>query len=310
MEKEEYKILVVGDFIIDRYWNCTPNGVSPEAPIIKWKVNSKQDKLGGAANVVNNLVRIRDFYKDLNISISFATVVNRHQITLSSIEDIPTDGMIVTSRQSTIKNRIISEEPYQQIARWDEDNNSSINKKEEKQLINFIKNNKFDIGIVSDYLHGSITSDILSTVRLSCNRVILDPKGNDIGRYYNVPDIIVPNLKEFNNLIRPVGENDSEENRIISMSRNLSSTNVNVILKKGKEGCILWSKETGFKTFKKYEMLFNDIIDPTGAGDTFIATLAYFLLEHDLSRSVKEANELAGISVTFPKCFVPYHSKK
>ena len=51
-------ILVIGDLMIDHYlWGST-NRISPEAPVQVVNVDKETTVLGGAGNVVNNLVSL------------------------------------------------------------------------------------------------------------------------------------------------------------------------------------------------------------------------------------------------------------
>ena len=51
-------ILLVGDFFLDEYIYGTVERISPEAPVPILKVLRKTYNLGGAGNVLNNLINI------------------------------------------------------------------------------------------------------------------------------------------------------------------------------------------------------------------------------------------------------------
>src|SRR3982074_694723 len=48
-------VLVVGDIVLDRYWFGDVSRISPEAPIPVVLVKQVEERLGGAANVANNI---------------------------------------------------------------------------------------------------------------------------------------------------------------------------------------------------------------------------------------------------------------
>ena len=50
------KVLVVGDFMLDEYVWGQVERISPEAPVMVVNVERQTQVLGGAGNVVNNLV--------------------------------------------------------------------------------------------------------------------------------------------------------------------------------------------------------------------------------------------------------------
>lgn len=299
------KILVVGDSILDRYWYCTPKGQSPEAPIMMWDVDYVTDKLGGAGNVVNNLVSLSKIY-NLKTSILFATAMAQETF-LAVPEEFPTNGIVVSLRAATIKNRIVLSSPYRQIVRFDSDNNNNPSKDEEKLILKSIKSKTFDVGLISDYSHGGVNRKFLEAARESCKKLIVDPKGNNIEKYSGIVDIITPNLKEMNDLLygRNIRNIQEKIKQLSYLLQGNKSTLPKVILKRGEKGCVVQLEAERLLCFAAYRNERN-IVDPTGAGDTFIATLAFLLAENkDYISAVKEANRLAGISVTFPTCWVP-----
>src|SRR4051812_17985752 len=48
------RILVVGDVMLDRYWFGEVSRISPEAPVPVVRVERREERLGGAANVARN----------------------------------------------------------------------------------------------------------------------------------------------------------------------------------------------------------------------------------------------------------------
>jgi bifunctional ADP-heptose synthase (sugar kinase/adenylyltransferase) len=49
-------ILVIGDAMLDQYYFGSIDRISPEAPVPIFSVKDIENKLGGAANVVNNII--------------------------------------------------------------------------------------------------------------------------------------------------------------------------------------------------------------------------------------------------------------
>ena len=48
-------VLVVGDVMLDRYWYGPTSRISPEAPVPVVKVDTIEERPGGAANVAMNI---------------------------------------------------------------------------------------------------------------------------------------------------------------------------------------------------------------------------------------------------------------
>ena len=52
------KILVIGDLMIDQYLWGNSERISPEAPVQVVNINNESASLGGAGNVINNLIAL------------------------------------------------------------------------------------------------------------------------------------------------------------------------------------------------------------------------------------------------------------
>ena len=52
------RVLVVGDLMLDRYWQGTTARISPEAPVPVVRVTQAQERPGGAGNVALNIAAL------------------------------------------------------------------------------------------------------------------------------------------------------------------------------------------------------------------------------------------------------------
>jgi len=52
---DQANVLVVGDVMLDRYWQGPTQRISPEAPVPIVKINHDENRPGGAANVALNI---------------------------------------------------------------------------------------------------------------------------------------------------------------------------------------------------------------------------------------------------------------
>jgi D-beta-D-heptose 7-phosphate kinase/D-beta-D-heptose 1-phosphate adenosyltransferase len=293
--KSKPKVLLVGDVLIDRYWFVSPKRVSPEAPIVNFTVDRIVDKVGGAGNVLLNLLQ----YKD--IEVHFAGVVSTQLYDLlrttyehDSPESKPFLCYLIADKsiRSRVINRLVLESPYQQLARFDEDHRFETSQRTNKALSCF-KNSMsiFDLGVISDYNSGAIDWETAKILKSLCTTVVVDPTGSYPDKYQGA-DIVVPNKKELYDLTGGTGD-----------ITRLASVFNQVVCKEGSEGCSL-----PLLNVKIYpcHLPNSPAIDPTGAGDTFIACLAARLAcGVDLVEAATQANKMAGISVTHHGCFVP-----
>src|SRR5450830_1614312 len=53
-DQKKKRILIAGDVMLDRYWFGEVNRISPEAPVPIVRIDRREERLGGAANVARN----------------------------------------------------------------------------------------------------------------------------------------------------------------------------------------------------------------------------------------------------------------
>jgi bifunctional ADP-heptose synthase (sugar kinase/adenylyltransferase) len=142
------------------------------------------------------------------------------------------------------KTRLVEERSKQQICRIDEDIIS-------QPLDIDFSDNLYDLIIISDYNKGSINDNtILKVVKNTTKPVFIDTKKR--------------NLKQFTNCYFKLNEN--EYNQLINK-------NDNIIITCGHKGAIFKDKNYLAKQL--------EVVDVTGAGDTFLASLAYFYCQYN-----------------------------
>jgi D-beta-D-heptose 7-phosphate kinase/D-beta-D-heptose 1-phosphate adenosyltransferase len=154
-------ILVIGDFMIDHYLWGKSDRVSPEAPVPVVEVVKEEDRLGGAGNVVNNLI-------SLGANVIVSTVLgdeNERMLKLLNEKNIDTSGIFIDeNRKTIIKSRVISS--HQQVIRYDKESKEDILKEYEEKIINFVKENisKVDVILLSDYAKGVLTESLTQNI--------------------------------------------------------------------------------------------------------------------------------------------------
>ena len=111
-------ILVVGDLMLDHYLWGGINRISPEAPVAVVDIDKEEVTLGGAGNVINNLIT-------LGAKVSVASVIGEDEtgselsIILKKVGVIDQALIIQTDRISSKKSRVIASN--QQIIRYDKE---------------------------------------------------------------------------------------------------------------------------------------------------------------------------------------------
>ena len=101
----EAQVLCVGDVMLDRFVYGSVDRVSPEAPIPVLRIDQESTMLGGAGNVVRNLVA-------LGAKCTFVSVIGRDdggtQLTdlVAELDNVEAYLLRESARPSTIKTRL------------------------------------------------------------------------------------------------------------------------------------------------------------------------------------------------------------
>jgi len=291
----ERKVLVLGDVMLDEFVWGDVTRISPEAPIPVVDVQRESINLGGAANVLANLI-------SLGARGSVVGVVGNDRAAeqlRSSVRQISSqDGNLISdqSRPTTIKTRIIAHS--QPVVRTDRESRTPISSDIEDRIISQLKASlpNADAFVVSDYDKGVVTPRILETVLpLAYDRVpvLIDPKLRNF-RSYRPATLITPNHLEALRISN--SEEDSDAGLHLAAERIRAEVDCDaVLITRGARGMLLLegnSEPVYVKTIAR------EVYDVTGAGDTVIAALASALSTGaSMIEAATFANHAAGIVV-------------
>jgi D-beta-D-heptose 7-phosphate kinase/D-beta-D-heptose 1-phosphate adenosyltransferase len=293
---KDLKVLVVGDFMIDEYVWGSVDRISPEAPVPVVSVNNTSYTLGGAGNVVNNLV-------SMGASVFVAGTTGTGEtgkILTSKLKGfkVDTKGLIEEPyRSTTRKTRIIASN--QQMLRIDHETTKDIKSEtfDKLQLVLSIQIPLVDLIIISDYAKGLITEKIVNfIVRMTKNNKILtiaDPKGLDFSKYRSV-SILTPNQKEA--ALASNIEINNTNDLFNAGKKLLDQINLEkLLITCGKDGMVLFEHGKEPFTIKSDA---RQVFDVSGAGDTVISILGLAIASGaTFKQSAIAANSAAGIVV-------------
>ncbi len=284
-------ILVVGDLMCDHYLFGKVERISPEAPVQVVEIKEEKTLLGGAGNVINNLLA-------LGAKVSIASVVGDDENAtwlknrLDS-KDIDLSLVIIQKdRHTSKKTRIISSN--QQIVRFDKESKDDISEESEDIIISNLRD-YYDIILLSDYAKGVLTDRLTKKLINFANEkqiaVFVDPKGKDYTKY-NGATLITPNKNEAEMATGLSILNDKSLKKV-GLKLKKEHELKNVIITLGEEGMAIFGDE-----FKKIPTVAKEVYDVTGAGDTVLAALGYGVgVRMNLIDAAKFANFAAGVVV-------------
>ena len=180
-------ILVIGDLMVDQFVIGTVERISPEAPVPIVRFDHETWRLGGAANVANNIVALGGHVEAIG-------VVGHDADGARLLEDlsgrsIGTAGIISdASRCTTRKLRVVTTR-NQQVARIDYEGDSEIAAAIEATVVRRIGELAASVQaiVISDYLKGVVTPRVAAAAADAARGhgipLLVDPKVPHIERY-------------------------------------------------------------------------------------------------------------------------------
>ncbi|MGJ0364303.1 D-glycero-beta-D-manno-heptose-7-phosphate kinase [Aliarcobacter cryaerophilus] len=287
-------ILVIGDLMIDHYLWGSCDRISPEAPVQVVNVKKESSVLGGAGNVINNLVALGSVVDVISV-IGNDSVANELKSLLEKI-DVPTSNLVVeNNRKTSKKSRLIASQ--QQVLRYDMESIDDINENSHKQIIQTLEKNidKYSSIILSDYGKGvlttNLTKEIIKIANKNSIKVLVDPKGKDYSKYKG-SYTLTPNKKEA---MEATNIDIKDESSLIEALKSLKTQcelEVSLITL-SEQGIAIFDDELTIKP-----TVAREVYDVTGAGDTVIASITFALGNNlDIKDAIYFANLAAGVVV-------------
>lgn len=289
-------VLVVGDIMLDQYWWGSVDRISPEAPVPVVRLEKTTLSAGGAANVAANIAGLGA------VPILVGIVGNDKEADLLpeilSGSNVSSDHLVkIAERPTTVKTRVIAHS--QQIVRLDQETDAVLLKPQEDLILETVEKllDKVNIIVVSDYAKGvisdAVSTGVIKMARERNIRILVDPKGKHYDKYKGAT-LLTPNKKEAAEACK-LEENGQSLVEIAGRQLVADVEADAVIITQGEDGLTIFERECPPQHLNAKT---RDVYDVTGAGDTFIATLAVSLGSGASLRDAAElANQAAGVVV-------------
>lgn len=289
-------VLCIGDAMLDRFVYGSVDRISPEAPIPVLCAEREDAMLGGAGNVVRNLVA-------LGARPAFVAVVGDDEAgrevgrLLGEHDSIDPCLVVEPGRQTTIKTRFFASS--QQLLRADRETRAPLSALSREQVQARAESLIAQSGVVvlSDYGKGvlapPVVGELINRARNMGKKIIVDPKGTDYTRYRGAT-LLTPNRKELHEATGMAVDSDAG---VVKAARKLIDTcGVEAVLvTRSQDGMSLVTAKGDVHHLPAEA---REVFDVSGAGDTVIATLAAAIGSGaPLLEAARIANVAAGIVV-------------
>jgi len=297
-------VLLIGDFMLDKYVWGEVNRISQEAPIPVLNVTSEEIRPGGAGSVANNLAQ-------LGANVCCYGIIGQDdegKRLLDNLDGIgvETDGIIeALDRPTTVKVRMMGHlqsagKGIQQLLRIDYEKIDDIEEELQDEIITKLENKvqHVDIILISDMNKGVLTSRILEIViRLGKNNnvpVIVDPRLSNDYTIYKGATAITPNRFETK---LATGIKITDINSMKSAGRKLLEESLfkYVIITADKDGMFLYGNDGSYDLIPTVP---KDVYDVSGAGDMVLSIFGFVVgSKNSFENAAMIANIAAGIEV-------------
>lgn len=296
------KIAVIGDLMLDAYTWGKVNRISPEAPVPVVQVTRRSCCLGGAANVIRNIVSLGA------TAAAFGVVGNdahggklRELLNQSGID--PVGVLTDSSRPTTFKERIIA--GSQQLLRLDDEQQTTVDERIREQLCcvfaHYLNTEHPDAVIIEDYAKGLFSPEYAQRIVDVCTAanvpVTLDPNARNPLYLHNLT-IMKPNRAEAFELAgvpQPVAGTSLDALRSVAEKIRQEWQVKYLLISLAEEGMALFLDDGSCKVIPTRA---KEVFDVSGAGDTVIAASTLALcVQDDPVQAAEIANYAAGVVV-------------
>lgn len=309
MPKEEIKklfesfngkrILIIGDVMLDLYLNGKVDRISPEAPVPIVAVKERFARLGGAANVAQNIKALGA--EPVLCSVIGEDAKSKDFFCLLREHNMSDEGIIRSgARRTTTKYRIIGNNA--QMLRVDDEDIFDLTEDEMSLIISkidsFIDSGSIDGIILQDYNKGVLTESLIRHTIAAANGkgipIGVDPKKNNFLAYQN-STLFKPNLKELREGVGFEFPTDTIDNILIGVDALQDKIQCRYLMNTLSErGVIIQESKGGDKNHHYIPAHLRKIADVSGAGDTVLGVAMLCLVCGMDAYHIAAISNLAG----------------
>ncbi len=299
---QDSHILVVGDFMIDRYLYGDAERISPEAPVPVLRVVREEDALGGAGSVAADIAALGAVPHCVGV-VGRGDDADRLAALLTTAGADAGSLVAEDGRRTTLKTRLVGLAQHrhrQQLIRVDDETTDPLDEAAADRLLLEIGRFLATCSVVclEDYNKGVITPYLARRVCDAARErrvpVLVDPANITDYTRYTGGTLITPNRTETERVtglrLRDVASVDRHKADILAACH---TDYVCVTL--DADGAALIGPEGRFEHVPTKK---RDVYDVTGAGDEVLAALAVTIAAGgDYREAVHVANVAGGLEV-------------
>lgn len=287
----EYRVLVIGDLMTDRFYHGHSTRLSPEGPVPVVDVDYVSCTPGGAANTAANLAM-------LGAQVTFCSVAGNDDEARQAIHLLGTRNIypliaMSSNRSTMVKNRIVA--GGQILARFDSGTSSPLDAADEAELISLLEEayQDYDAIVISDYDKGILTPSVIAALqRLRAKHdsfVAVDSRRP--AKFCELrPSFVKPNYAEAASMLSLRLQTQHRARQVSAAGDALFKATQAAItaLTLDEEGAVLFSEDKPVYTAHARPVQHPNVV---GAGDVYTSA---FTLSSLAGATIPEAAEIAA----------------
>lgn len=270
----DFRVLVVGDAIIDQYDYVDPMGKSAKENIIATRFRDRESFAGGVFATANNVANL---CAEVEIITCLGGEDSHEDLIRASLKpNVKLSHVVRPDAPTTRKLRYVSPSYIRKLFEIYYFNDTPLPKDVEKKLNDLIlaRIDHFDLVIANDFGHGLIGPSTVDLLKKGAKFLAVNTQTNSANLGYNLitkyknPDFACIDAPEAQMAARD--RFSSIETLTAEILPDLVGCD-KFIVTHGREGCVTYDRRRGVSTIPAFT---KTVIDTVGAGDAFLAATA------------------------------------
>jgi rfaE bifunctional protein nucleotidyltransferase chain/domain len=270
----DYRVLIVGDAIIDEYQYVLPMHKTPKENMIATRYQDRELFAGGvfaAANHVASFCKQVDIITCLGDSESYDDLIRQ-----SLRPNVGIKSFQRAASPTTLKRRFVDPSYMRKLFEVYFMNDEPLTADQQHEVDSAIaaQAGDYDIVIVADFGHGLIASSSIDALTTNARFLAVNTQSNSANLGYN----LITKYKRADYVCIDAPEarlavSDRVSN-VGDIARRLAENHINcskIIVTQGKHGCVTYESGGIVHTIPAFA---KNVVDTVGAGDAFLAVTA------------------------------------
>jgi len=267
----DYRVLIVGDAIIDEYQYVLPMHKTPKENMIATRYQDRELFAGGVFAAANH---VASFCKQVDIITCLGDVDRHEDIVLQSLKpNVRLNSFTRTGAPTTLKRRFVDPSYMRKLFEVyfmnDEPLPPDVQADVDRAIAATAGN--YDVVIAADFGHGLIASSSIDRLTAKARFLAVNTQSNSANLGYNLitkyrrADYVCIDAPEarlaVSDRVSSVGD----------IARRLAEEHIDcskIIVTQGKHGCVTFESEGIVHTIPAFA---KNVVDTVGAGDAFLA---------------------------------------